>query len=62
MNVAAGIDIGGTNTRIGLVDEKGNIIANSRHTLSTTDYPDPKKFVAAVVEKNKIFLQLRTPN
>jgi len=52
-NVVAGIDIGGTNTRIGLVDENGNIVINSRYSFSTTDFPDPKKFVIAVADKIK---------
>src|SRR5206468_1793564 len=63
-NIVAGIDIGGTNTRVGFVDEKGKIIANSRVSLSTTDYPDPKKFVKAVAEKITSLLnsKLQTPN
>jgi len=45
--VVAGIDIGGTNTALGLVDRSGNILAEK--TLITTDYPDIKDFVSAMV-------------
>ena len=46
-DVVAGIDIGGTNTVIGLVDKTGIIIIESK--LKTTDYPDIKDFVTALV-------------
>jgi glucokinase len=42
-NVCAGIDIGGTNTEIGLIDPEGNQVWSAR--LSTRDYPDPTLFV-----------------
>jgi glucokinase len=45
--VVAGIDIGGTNTVYGLVDKSGNILAENR--LKTTDYPEIKDFVSALV-------------
>ena len=38
--VVAGIDIGGTNTVFGLVDNSGNVIAENR--LKTTEYPGLK--------------------
>lgn len=41
--VVAGIDIGGTNTEIGLVDKTGAIIFSAR--LSTRAYPKPEEFV-----------------
>ncbi len=44
--VVAGIDIGGTNTVIGLVERTGHIIAENR--LRTTEYPDIHNFVSAV--------------
>ena len=44
--IVAGIDIGGTNTVFGLVDKKGNILAENR--LKTTDYPEIKNFVSAL--------------
>ncbi|HEX7492830.1 MAG TPA: ROK family protein [Bacteroidales bacterium] len=44
--VVAGIDIGGTNTVIGLVERTGNIIAEN--SLRTTDYPDINNYVSAL--------------
>ena len=38
MKYAIGIDIGGTNTKLGVVDEKGNVF--KRHEFKTTDYAD----------------------
>lgn len=45
--VVAGVDIGGTNTRLGLVDEKGKVLSESN--FSTTDYPKINDFVTALV-------------
>jgi len=45
----AAIDIGGTNTKIGIVDIDGKILA--KDTVLTTDFPDPKDLVTAVSEK-----------
>lgn len=50
-DVVAGVDIGGTNTIIGLVDSEGNIIAEER--LSTPDYAFADDFVIALDEKLK---------
>jgi len=47
--LAAGIDIGGTNTAIGLVDRDGNILAEDK--LKTAHYPDIEKYAAALYEK-----------
>lgn len=47
--IAAGIDIGGTNTVFGLVDREGSVIAEER--LRTSHYDDPEVFVAALYEK-----------
>ncbi len=47
--VAAGIDIGGTNSVFGLVDENGKILV--RDTLLTSDYPDPQELVHALSAK-----------
>ena len=47
-SVVAGVDIGGTNTKIGLVDEKGDILG--RKTISTTDFPLVEDFIAAISE------------
>lgn len=41
--LAIGIDIGGTNTVIGLVDKHGNCIATNR--FSTADFPDVNNYV-----------------
>lgn len=41
--VAVGIDIGGTNIKVGLVDGDGAIL--KQFGLKTTDYPDPKGLV-----------------
>lgn len=45
--VVSGIDIGGTNTVIGLVDRSGNVLAQK--IIKTTDYPEIKEFVSAMV-------------
>ncbi len=44
--VVAGVDIGGTNTRFGLVDEKGKVLSESN--FKTTDYPRINDFVTAL--------------
>lgn len=44
--VTIGIDIGGTNTKIGVVDPNGKILAHSR--IVTTDFPKIAAFVAAL--------------
>jgi glucokinase len=44
--VVAGVDIGGTNTAFGLVDEKGKVLAEGH--LKTTDYPVVNDFVKAL--------------
>ncbi|MCA1741336.1 MAG: ROK family protein, partial [Bacteroidales bacterium] len=49
--VVAGVDIGGTNTRIGLVDRKGKVHAEDR--LSTPDYDFADDFVVALDLKLK---------
>ncbi|HOU95980.1 MAG TPA: ROK family protein [Bacteroidales bacterium] len=46
IKVAAGIDIGGTNTIFGLVDRDGKVLAEG--CLKTTDYPLAEKFVETV--------------
>jgi glucokinase len=45
--VVAGIDIGGTNTVIGLVDRSGNVMAQK--SIKTTDHPEIRDFVSAIV-------------
>jgi len=44
--VVTGIDIGGTNTVMGLVDRDGNILAEA--SLLTTSYPEVQGFVDAI--------------
>ena len=46
--LAGGIDVGGTNTAIGLVDREGQVLAT--HSLPTRAYPDVEEFVGAVSE------------
>jgi glucokinase len=46
--VVAGIDIGGTNTVLGLVEKTGKIVAEKR--LLTTDFPRINNFVSALEE------------
>jgi glucokinase len=52
--VVAGVDIGGTNTVCGLVDEKGKVISHT--TFKTTDYPKVENFVTALVKVVKKLL------
>jgi glucokinase len=47
--VAAGIDIGGTNSVYGLVDDLGKILV--RGSIPTSDYPDPQELVNALSAK-----------
>lgn len=44
--LAVGVDIGGTNTAIGLVDRDGQVYAST--SIPTRAYPDPEEFVEAV--------------
>lgn len=46
--VVAGIDIGGTNTTIGLVDASGKVLV--RTGLKTRDFPEPEGFVKTACE------------
>ena len=43
---ALGIDIGGTNTAYGLVDQIGNVIYET--SVSTTNFPHPEDLVNAI--------------
>ena len=49
MKYTIGIDIGGTNTKIGLVDHDGNVIAHSH--LSTSAYPVFELYVDALSDE-----------
>ncbi len=42
----AGIDIGGTNTEIGIADKDGNIVFSE--TISTTGYATPESYIQAI--------------
>jgi glucokinase len=54
------MDIGGTNTKIGLVAHDGQCLAQA--DLSTTDYPDVNKYVAAVrTEIDRMISASKTP-
>jgi glucokinase len=55
VQLAAGIDIGGTNIKFGLVDEDGKI--HSKDSVPTADFPDPKDLVNTIAEKIGIFLK-----
>ncbi|HNW57700.1 MAG TPA: ROK family protein [Bacteroidales bacterium] len=46
--VAAGVDIGGTNTIFGLVDKTGDVIAEGR--FKTKDFPEIGNFVSSLVD------------
>lgn len=47
--VVAGIDIGGTNTAIGIVDVDGKVLGES--SIITTDYPEVENFVEGLAAK-----------
>lgn len=52
-HVVAGIDVGGTNTVIGLVDREGDIL--EEYKIKTAHFPDINNFVAAIFEKIEEF-------
>jgi len=54
MKVAVGIDIGGTNTVFGLVDEQGNCLA--QNALKTSNYPLVNDFVAEVSKQVNLLI------
>ena len=56
--VAAGIDIGGTNTRIGLVDETGKALIDNN--IATDKYKDVKSYVSAIY--NSIEILTKNPD
>ena len=58
MKLGAAIDIGGTNTAFGLVNEQGNILLQD--TVLTKEYPDPKELVKVVCEKIKKLLPAKS--
>ncbi len=46
MKYAIGVDIGGTGTKLGVVDEKGNVLKH--HEFKTTDYKDFSTYVVGL--------------
>jgi glucokinase len=56
--VVAGIDIGGMNTRIGLVGQNGEVLTDSN--IATNQYPTSEEFVSAI--HNSIELLLKNPD
>ncbi|MCX6335631.1 MAG: ROK family protein [Bacteroidia bacterium] len=58
--VVAGVDIGGTNTVYGLVDEKGKVV--SQGSFKTTDYPKVENFVTALTGAIKKLLAASKEN
>ena len=58
--VVAAIDIGGTNTKIGIVDRNGKILA--RDVVRTTDFPEAKNLVNSCFEKISGLLTSQHPN
>lgn len=55
MKVVAGIDIGGTNTDFGLVDEQGRILV--KESISTEHFPLPEDLVLVVSERIRRAMQ-----
>ena len=56
-SAVAGVDVGGTNTKIGLVDRDGKILG--RDTISTTDYVHVEDFASAISDSiDKLSLEL----
>lgn len=53
--VVAGIDIGGTNTRIGLADDVGNILLDS--CIATDKYPVVSDYVKAIYDSIELLLK-----
>jgi glucokinase len=52
---AVGIDIGGTNTVVGLVDAEGHVLA--RESFKTQQYPQVEPYVEAVAQRLKALLE-----
>ncbi|MDR1896963.1 MAG: ROK family protein [Prevotellaceae bacterium] len=56
--VVAGIDIGGTNTRIGLIGQDGKVLIDSN--IATDKYPTVEGYISAIY--NSIDLLMNNPN
>ena len=48
MKYAIGVDIGGTNTKLGVVDEKGSVL--KRHEFKTTDYDNFASYMEGLIQ------------
>jgi glucokinase len=48
-NIVVGVDIGGTNTKLGLVTEQGKCLTESK--FKTQNYPQPEKFFNHLTKK-----------
>lgn len=48
MKYAIGVDIGGTNTKLGVVDEKGSVL--KRHEFKTTDYDNFASYMEGLIK------------
>ena len=57
---AIGIDIGGTNTVIGLVDNDGKVIAQK--SIPTDTHPDYKIYMDALCDAVKVLIQANDQN
>lgn len=57
MKVAIGIDIGGTNTVFGLVDQRGNCL--SQNAIKTADFPNAADFVSEVSAEIKKLIEAK---
>lgn len=53
--IAVGIDIGGTNTVFGIVDEEGKVYGE--RVISTTDYPDFDQYITHLHKNIEILLE-----
>lgn len=58
--VALGIDIGGTNTKFGLVNHRGDILVKG--TIPTDEYNTPEEFIEALSSKIKPLISEFTEN
>src|SRR5690606_25209597 len=56
--VVAGVDLGGTNVKGGLVDRSGRVTA--RFTLATADFDDPRRLAAALAHEVGVRLEDRS--
>ncbi len=60
MNASIGIDIGGTNTAIGIISEEGNVLAKS--SIKTPKHGDAKQYVIELAEAIKSLVNEKAQN